>query len=316
MIMDISFVIVNWNTAELLYNCLNSIKETVRKYEYEIILVDNGSTDNSISVAEKNFPEVKIIKNEKNIGFSRAVNKGIFLSVGKYVCLLNTDTVLLSCAIDNLIIYLNQNEKTGVAGGQLLYEDGRKQNSFDNFPTLITELFNKSLLRFLFPKKFPGKLKNHDSPLNVESIIGACMLIKRECIEKAGLLDEDYFFFLEETDWCYRISKAGYDIAFVPSARIIHLQGKSAKKANIKSRVEYYYSRYLFFKKNRQRISFLILFVFNFIKCLVKSIIYLFLWSVTLFLVSKWKEKLVLSINLMISHILYFPKNLRLEGNQ
>jgi len=314
--MDISFVIVNWNTAELLYNCLNSIKETVRKYEYEIILVDNGSTDNSISVAEKNFPEVKIIKNEKNIGFSRAVNKGIFLSVGKYVCLLNTDTVLLSCAIDNLIIYLNQNEKTGVAGGQLLYEDGRKQNSFDNFPTLITELFNKSLLRFLFPKKFPGKLKNHDSPLNVESIIGACMLIKRECIEKAGLLDEDYFFFLEETDWCYRISKAGYDIAFVPSARIIHLQGKSAKKANIKSRVEYYYSRYLFFKKNRQRISFLILFVFNFIKCLVKSIIYLFLWSVTLFLVSKWKEKLVLSINLMISHILYFPKNLRLEGNQ
>lgn len=316
MIMDISFVIVNWNTAELLYNCLNSIKETVRKYEYEIILVDNGSTDDSISVAEKNFSEVKIIKNEKNIGFSRAVNKGIFLSVGKYVCLLNTDTVLLSCAIDNLIIYLNQNEKTGVAGGQLLYEDGRKQNSFDNFPTLITELFNKSLLRFLFPKKFPGKLKNHDSPLNVESIIGACMLIKRECIEKAGLLDEDYFFFLEETDWCYRISKAGYDIAFVPSARIIHLQGKSAKKANIKSRVEYYYSRYLFFKKNRQRISFLILFVFNFIKCLVKSIIYLFLWSVTLFLVSKWKEKLVLSINLMISHILYFPKNLRLEGNQ
>ncbi len=314
--MDISFIIVNWNTADLLFNCIKSIKDTISGYEYEIILVDNGSIDNSISLIKTKFPQTIIIPNTKNQGFSRAVNQGIKISNGDFVCLLNTDAVLMPGAVATLIGYLKENKKAGVCGGQLIFEDGRKQNSFDNYPNLFTELTNKSLLRILMPQRFPSKIKEYNLPINVESIIGACMMIKRECINKVGLLDENYFFFLEETDWCYRINRAGYDIVFVPSAKIVHLQGKSAKKVNIKSRMEFFYSRYLFFIKNRSKISFLILFVFNFIKCLVKSIVYSIFCLFTLFLYQKVKGKLLLSLNLVAGHVLFFPPKMRLEGNK
>ncbi|MCD6460718.1 glycosyltransferase family 2 protein, partial [bacterium] len=207
--MDVSFVIVNWNTAGLLENCINSIFQTVNRKKFEIIVVDNASSDESVKLVETSFPDVTLIKNSKNLGFARAVNKGIRVSCGKYVLLLNTDTLLQKNAVCQLVDYMDSNKKAGISGGQLMYKDGRKQNSFDNYPSLLFEIFNKSLLKRMFPRKFYGKLRNFDNPVEVDSVIGACFVISRSCIDDIGLLDEDYFFFIEETDYCYRAGRKG-----------------------------------------------------------------------------------------------------------
>ena len=314
VIMDVSFVIVNWNTAELLKNCIGSIYETVHNKEIEIIVVDNASIDNSIDLIKTNYPQVKIIPNSKNLGFSRAVNIGMRSSMGKYVILLNTDTLLQKNSVNKLIDYMDSNPNTGVCGGQLIYEDGRKQHSFDNYPSLLFELVNKSLLKRLLPNRFYGKLKHFDEPVQVESIIGACFVISRACIEAIGLLDEDYFFFIEETDYCYRAKQKGFSVIHVPQAKIIHFQGVSAKKIPVRSRLEYFYSKHLFFKKNKPEFQFLLLIGLTFIKCMVKIVAYFILSVFTLFLNENIKQKLKLYSNLLVAHLRFYPAVMRMEG--
>lgn len=312
--MDISFIIVNWNTADLLKNSIRSIKND---YSFEIIVVDNASTDNSVSMLKKEFPDIVLIENSVNMGFACAVNQGIGVAEGEYVILLNSDAVLESGSVDRLISYMNENPDTGVCGGQLINPDGSRQNSFDNFPSLATELLNKSLLRLFFPDKYPSKNMDYRAPLNVDSIIGACFVIRKKCMQEVGLLDEDYFFFMEETDWCYRVSKAGYKITFVPSAKITHLQGKSAEKIHIKSRVEYYYSRYLYFFKNRGKLSFAILLCSVFLRCILKSIGYFLLALFAIpFNNRRMRDKLNLSLYLIIAHIGFFPASMRMKGGK
>ncbi len=313
--MDVTFVIVNWNNADLLRNCLASIYETVSNYTFSVVVVDNASSDNSISIVKSFFPSVKIISNNSNLGFARAVNKGIACANGRYVVLLNTDAILTKNAIDRLISFMDKNTDTAVCGGRLIYPDGRKQHSFDNFPSLITELTNKSLLRKMFPQKYPGKYRDYSEPLEVDSIIGACFVIRKECMDRVGMLDEDFYFFLEETDLCFRMKLAGYRIVHVPSAEIVHLQGKSAAKVPVASRVEYYYSRYLFFKKNRSALSYFILMLVIFIRCMVKVMVYFLFAVATGFrneaVMHKWK----LASTLVLSHLLRFPPSMRMEGN-
>ncbi len=312
--MDISFIIVNWNTADLLKNAIRSIKND---YSFEIIVVDNASTDGSVGMLKKEFPDVFMIENSVNMGFAGAVNQGIGVAVGDYVILLNSDAVLGSESVERLISYMNENQDTGICGGQLINPDGSRQNSFDNFPSLATELLNKSLLRLFFPDKYPSKNIDYDTPLNVDSIIGACFVISKKCMQEVGLLDEDYFFFMEETDWCYRASKAGYKITFVPSAKITHLQGKSAEKIHIKSRVEYYYSRYLYFLKNRGKLSFAILLYLVFLRCFLKSIGYFVLALFTIpFNNKRMRDKLKLSLCLIVAHISFFPASMRMKGSK
>ncbi len=310
----LSFIIVNWNTAVLLENALVSIQDKVGILNYEIIVVDNGSGDTSCAVVKNKFPAVRLIENKHNRGFARAVNQGIRISRGEYIVLFNTDALLTDGAVQSILDYMETHPNVGVCGGQLIYPDGRKQHSFDNFPTLLTELTNKSLLKKLFPKKYPGKYSDYSSPLSVDSLIGACFFVRKEAIEKTGLLDEDYFFFLEETDWCYRIKKAGYDIIYLPYAHIIHLQGKSAGMVPVRSRLEYYYSRYLFFIKQRGKFSAGLLIFVTFIKCIMKVAVYLFLFIFTGMRNGRLRYKLVLSAGLVWAHICLFPASMRLEG--
>ncbi len=312
--MDISFVIVNWNNAHLLQACLKSIYDTVSHHSFSITVVDNASSDNSIAMVRSSFPDVQIISNDRNLGFARAVNKGIAASKSRYITLLNTDAMLTDGAMDRLILFMDEHTDTAICGGQLIYEDGRKQHSFDNFPTLLTELTNKSLLRRLFPKKYPAKYKDYKNPLEVDSIIGACFVIRRSCVDQLGMLDEQFYFFLEETDLCFRMKKAGYKIMHVPDAKIVHLQGKSAAKVPVASRVEYYYSRSLFFRKNRSIASYCILMLVIFIQCMVKGIVYFVCAVATGFKNERLMHKWRLASTLIISHLRGFPASLRMEG--
>lgn len=312
---DISIIIVNWNTAHLLKSCLHSLYTWIRKYTFEIIVIDNHSSDASIEVVQTSFPDVRLVLNDKNRGFSRAVNQGLSIASGRYMVLFNTDAYLFDDSLDRLIVHMENAPDIAIAGGQLIYPDGRKQHSFDNFPSLLTELTNKSLLKILLPRKYPSKKQEYSRPQEVDSIIGACMVVRKTCIDRIGLLDEDYFFFMEETDWCFRMKKSGFRIVYFPDCRIIHLQGKSAEQIPIRSRLEYFHSRYLFFKKNRGRLAHTILFLALFAKCMIKGIFYTLFVIVTLCAQKKCKQKSVLMMRLIVAHTCLFPPQMRLEGN-
>ena len=150
---------------------------------------------------------------------------------GRFAVLLNSDAVLKENAIKTLMTFMNNSPRAGIAGVQLLNRDGSRQNSIDNFPSPVTEIFNKSILRLFFPDKYPSKNRSYQNPIEVDSVIGACMMIRKEAIDEVGAFDEDYFFFLEETDWCYRMHKKGWKVFHVPDARVFTFQA-TAKKRN------------------------------------------------------------------------------------
>jgi len=237
---------VNYNGGEFTPACLESIPPGT-----ETIVVDNGSTDGSADALAARFPSLTLIRNAANLGFARAVNQGIARARGRYVCLLNNDARLSPDTLSTLAGYMDAHPDVGMTAPQLLHEDGRKQHSFDNFPSLATAFLNKSLLRLLAPGKYPSKKQEYAEPREVESVIGACMMVRRSLIDRIGGLDEAYFLFLEETDWCLRARRAGSKVVFVPSSKVVHLQGKTRDKARVRGRIEYTRSYFAYFRKNR-----------------------------------------------------------------
>lgn len=307
--VDLSVVIVNRNTKDLLLDCIDSINATVPPCTFEIWLVDNASSDGSIEAVKRSFPEVKCIENNKNLGFAKANNLAIRQANGRYVVLLNTDTVLTQSALRILIEFMDSNKDVAICGGQLLNGDGSLQNSIANIPTLATELLNKSLLRRLFPVRYPGKENLFERPTEVESVIGACMVVSKDAIDRVGLLDETYFFFLEETDWCLSMRKKGWRIFFHPSARIFHLQGQTAKKNNIAARIEYWRSRYSFFRKHYSVMENIILMAGLLIKLLFSVILQFILACVSV----KARARLKVNASLLCWHLFGCPSKWGLE---
>jgi len=311
--MDLSIIIVNWNTKNLLLQCLESVYQTIKRIEMEVFVVDNGSIDGSVVAAKERFPEVKFIQNEINLGFGMANNQALRLAKGRYLLLLNPDTQVKKGAIERLISFMDAHSEAGGAGAQLLNSDESKQNSIANFPSLATELVNKSLLRWLFPKAFPGKERNYPEPIEVDSVIGACMIIRRDAIEQVGLLDEDYFLFLEETDWCYRMKRAGWKIYHVPQAEIYHFQGKGVEIEKKKARVEYYRSRYHFFKKNRGGLQWFILLIGLMIRLWTELIFMTIACIFSFYTIKGWRRKLSIYAHLMWWHLKGCPKGMGLK---
>jgi len=311
--MDLSIIIVNWNTKDLLLQCLGSLCQGAKGIEKEIFVVDNSSSDGSGAAVRKRFPEINLIENRANMGFAKANNQAISLSSGKYLLLLNPDTRVKDEAIPEMLSFMNAHAKAGLAGAQLLNADGSKQNSIANFPSLATELLNKSLLRWLFPEKFPGKETNYLGPVEVDSVIGACMLVRRETVEQVGLLDENFFLFLEETDWCYRMKKAGWKIYHLPQAEVLHFQGQSAETERGKAKIEYYRSRYHYFRKNRGSFQPSVLFIALIIKLSVELVFATIACVFTLFTVKKWRTKLSTYLYLMWWHLRLCPQAMGLK---
>lgn len=227
---------------------LEALYRTVKGIVFEIIVVDNGSRDGSPEAVRRRYPEVGLIINETNLGFAAANNQALKKVQGRYVLLLNTDAEVTEGAVYSLYEFMEKNHNAGMACGQLLNCDGGLQNSIANFPSLISLLFNESLLRFLFPRRFPSKQKDHQHPVEVESCIGACILVRKTAMDAVGFLDETFFFFFEETDWALRMHRNGWKVYFVPDARIIHGQGQSVEKRR-DARILYYRSRYAYFRK-------------------------------------------------------------------
>lgn len=311
--IDLSIIIVNWNTKGLLLRCLKSLKQILQKPGVEVFVVDNGSTDGSKETVRAEFPEVILIDNPSNLGFAMANNQAMSLSKGKYILLLNPDTQVKEGAVETLLSFMKAHLEVGVAGAQLLNPDGSKQNSIANFPSLATELLNKSLLRWLFPDRFPGKERGYSTPIEVDSVIGACMMVRRKAIERVGMLDEEYFLFLEETDWCYRMKKGGWKVYHVPQAEVIHFQGKSAEKDKKRAKIEYYRSRYLFFKKHRGAWQWFVLLIGLLIKLGVEFLAMAVVCLLTGFSVKRWRDKLSIYAYLLYWHLRGCPEGMGLK---
>ncbi len=247
---NLTIIIVTWNTRDLTRGCLASIEKADPRHIWEVVVVDNASADGTPEMIRAIFPWVRLRCNDRNLGFGRAHNLVLRETSSEFVLLLNSDTLLPAEAVSELLRFMDSHPDVGLAGGQLIYPDGRLQNSIAFFPSLLTELTNKSLLQKLFPKKFPGKRHRFTSPVEVDSVIGAAMMIRMEALKSVGFFDEGYFFFLEETDLCLRLKQRGWKVYFLPHVRIIHLQGRSVRQVKPRARVEYQRSLIRFFEKS------------------------------------------------------------------
>ncbi len=300
--MEISIIVVSYNTKELLLDCLASIFETVKEISFEVWVVDNNSTDGTIEAIKERYPVINIIKNTTNLGFAAANNQAFRQMKGHYALLLNTDIVLTDGAVKEFYDFMEANHKAGMACGQLLNRDGSKQNSIANFPSLLTLFCNETILRILLPKKFPSKRREYLSPLKVDSCIGACLMVRKEAMNDIGFFDERYFFFFEETDWAYRMKLGGWAIYFVPTAKIFHAQGKTIGDS-INSRVMFYRSRYIFFKKwhpNSYPLFYSIVLLRLFTNTLLSFIGLLF----TIGFKDSIKKKFIIYVQLIIWHLM------------
>jgi GT2 family glycosyltransferase len=300
--MEISVIIVNWNTKNLLQNCLDSVYQTMGNLAFEIIVVDNASSDGSLSMLEEKYPQVIKITNQENKGFGAANNQGFAIMKGKYALLLNTDTVLIPNAVNKLWSFCEGHPAAAIVCGQLLNADGSKQNSVAAFPTLLTLATNTSLLEFLFPKSFPSKRYEHKEPIDVDSAIGACMMIRKKALDEVSFFDERYFFFFEETDLAYALRRAGWSIYQVPDAFIYHFQGQSIGY-NDKSRIEFYRSRYQFLRKWHSFSYYYLTSGIIFLRLVVNWILSFMAVGVTLGLTKKLTQKLAVYSQLICWHI-------------
>lgn len=264
-------VIVNYNGGTILGDCMRSVlREDVRAAQ--IIIVDNGSQDNSLAIIERDAPGTTIIRNACNAGFARAVNQGLAHAQSDFVLLLNNDAQLQPGALQAFADAFDQIPDMVIAGGQLHYADGRLQNSIAPLPTLTAEFLPRALLKLISPHRFQGKLAT-DIPVAVESVIGACLAVRRSGLPRLGLLDEDYFFFLEETEWCQRAWRLGFQVNYVPAARALHAQGQTANRFRTAARIEFHRSKLIFFKKNRTFAAYLILTILLPIKSLINAVL-------------------------------------------
>ncbi len=303
--MDISIIVVSFNTKQLLLDCLASIFETIKEISFEVWVVDNNSTDGTLEAIREKYPALNIIKNKENLGFAAANNQAFRQMDGQYALLLNTDTVLTSGAVKDLYDFMEANPEAGMACGQLLNQDGSKQNSIANFPTLLSLLCNETVLRILMPKRFPSKRREYESPLRVDSCIGACLIVRKEAMDDIGLFDERYFFFLEETDWAYRMRLGGWLVCFVPTAKIFHAQGKTVGSSSA-SRIMFYRSRYIFFKKWHPH-SYTLFYSVIFLRLLANTLLSFVGLLFTLGFKDSIKKKFIIYVQLIIWHLLGCP---------
>lgn len=304
---DLSIIVVNYNTRELTAACLDSVYETIKGNSFEIFVVDNASGDGSADYISSKYPGISLIRNSQNLGFAAANNQALKIMQGRYALLLNSDTVLTEGAVGKLFSFMEGNPETAMACGQLLNRDGTKQNSIAGFPSLLTLIFNVPALEFLFPKKFPSKRYEYTEPIEIDSGIGACLLVRREAIDQAGMLDERYFFFLEETDWALKMKKAGWKVFHVPGAFIYHLQGQSIGH-NIRSRIFFYRSRYLYFRKWGNDLYYFFACLIIFLRLLVNWTFTLAANVLTLGMLGKLRDKLALYSRLLAWHIRGCPE--------
>lgn len=257
--IDLSISIANHNNKECLQSCLGSIYSHTPETSFEVIVVDNGSSDGSVEVVKQAFPLVNVIENSENRGFVKANNQGIRASQGRYVLSLNNDTVIRIGTLDGLVRFMNEHPDVGVCGPKVLNQDGSLQYQCRrSFPTILSSLFYFLKLHRLFPRsehfgRYLMTYRDCDRVSEVDSVSGCCLMARREVIDKVGILDENFIMYGDDLDWCYRIKKAGWRVCYVPDVQIVHLGGQSSQRLSHKCIVLFYRAMAIFYRKHYAR---------------------------------------------------------------
>jgi hypothetical protein len=251
--MDLSVIVVTWNTRGLVLDCLASVAAALSPaMRAEILIVDNGSSDGTAAAVRGAYPAARVIALPENVGFAAGCNAGLRVSRGRHVLLLNSDARVLPETLARGLAFLDRHPDVGLVGPQLRFPDGRPQNSVHNIPIAATELLPKALFQFFFRRRFPSRRWLGEEPRDVEAVNGAAIFARAAFVRDVGPLPEDYFFFLEETEWCRRARAAGWRVVHLPAAVVIHLAGASSKRRDpALTRIEYHRSLYHFFRVNR-----------------------------------------------------------------
>jgi N-acetylglucosaminyl-diphospho-decaprenol L-rhamnosyltransferase len=271
--VDMSIVLVCWNNKAYLDPCLKSLYDGGLRSSFDVVVVDNGSTDGSQQMLAEKYPDVVLIQNESNVGLSRASNQGIRATNGRFILLLNNDTIVNGPALDVLVDYLDAYPDAGAVAGRLLNPDGSFQSGFAPFSTLFEEFL---IVTHIGETLWPGYPSHGDSKEIKKTgwMSSACLLVRRAALDQIGLLDESYFIYGDEADLQYRLNKAGWKVVFLPNSSIIHFGGRSMDRW--KRRKMVYRGKLMFYKKNYGITSTLFLRMMF----LVMSLLKLLIWCV------------------------------------
>ncbi len=253
--IEVSIIILTRNRKLLLQDCLNSLINNLKNLSYEIIVVDNASTDGSAQVA-KSFAKVTLIQNKKNLGVAKGRNLGVSKARGEFIVFLDDDTFIKKPVFPKIINFMEKNKDVGIVGPKLLYPSGKIQESVRSFPTLLSILWRGTFLHKIFPstsfyKNYILKDFNHREIKEVDWVLGACQVIRKEVFEELGLLDEKFFFGYEDIDFCYRAKKAGWKTIYWPYSQVYHYYSRrSAGSLLNKLKLEHIKSILWYFYKN------------------------------------------------------------------
>jgi N-acetylglucosaminyl-diphospho-decaprenol L-rhamnosyltransferase len=249
--MNLSIVIVNWNTRDLLEQCLRSVFMHPPQGDFEVWVVDNASNDGSREMVQERFPSVHLLANNNNPGFAHANNQAIRQTCGKYILLLNPDTVVLPGALERLVKFMDETPDAGGAGSRLLNPDRTLQVSCYPRPTLFREfwrMFHLDAIHHL--GTYPMRQWSLETNQEVDVLMGACLILRCETFTQVGYLDEDYFIYSEEVDLCYRVQQAGWRLYWVPQAQVIHYGGQSTQLVAQEMFLRLYQGKVLYFRKH------------------------------------------------------------------
>jgi N-acetylglucosaminyl-diphospho-decaprenol L-rhamnosyltransferase len=259
MTIDLSIIIVSWNVRDLLRKCLASINAQRESLALQVIVVDGASHDGSAAMVREEFPWVELIAAQLNLGFPRGNNLGISAATGRSILLLNPDTAVLPGALHELIYYLDCHPEVGVVGPQLLNVDGSVQSSRRRFPTFLTGLFESTWAQSWAPAGLMRRYYALDVPDNevadVDWVIGACMMVQRHVVDEVGVLDDEYFMYSEELDWCRRIKDAGWRVVYYPEAQVTHHVGQSSDQVVTARHIHYQQAKLRYFRKYHGRFA-------------------------------------------------------------
>ncbi|WP_144940559.1 glycosyltransferase family 2 protein [Paenibacillus sp. 32O-W] len=254
--MDLSIIILNYNTRELTLKALRSVYASRTGYQFEVILIDNASSDSSVEKIREEFPQVQLIENQENVGFAKANNQGMRIATGRYILLLNSDTIVQTDTLEIMVRFMDEHPDVGASGCKVILPDGSLDKACRRgFPTPSASFYYAFGISKLFPhvprfNQYQLGYLNPDEEYPVDCLVGAFMLVRRKAIDEVGLLDEQFFMYGEDVDWCYRIKQAGWTNYYYPKTHIIHYKGASSRKKPLKIVYEFHRAMYLFHRKH------------------------------------------------------------------
>ncbi|MGJ0483999.1 MAG: glycosyltransferase family 2 protein [Methylomicrobium sp.] len=260
--LTVSIIIVSWNARDYLRKCLSSLSSGVCQYPMEIIVVDNASSDGSPECVASEFPNVRLIRNTENMGFSKANNIGVSVSSGDYLCFVNSDVEVLPDCITRLVNYVEEHPEAGMVGPLIIGGDGQLQRSCRGFPSVWNMFCRALALDTIFKnfRFFTGYSMAHwpqNTLRSVDILTGCFWLVRRQAMEQVGLLDESFFIYGEDMDWCKRFREKGWEVVFFPSAKAIHYGGASSSNAPVRFYIERQKADLQYWKKHHSYIAVL-----------------------------------------------------------